>query len=251
LQQLHLLHFQAPAAQLVHYVFQVGVAGQLKCVVPIGVLPGHESTQTVGQHTIDQLELHVAGGEAIQQILCRIQRNQPPLLEHGDAPTKTLGLFQIVGREYDGVPVFVQAADKAPERTTQLHIDARGRLVEDDDGGFVHQRLCDQHTPFHAAGEPAHVGIRLGGQIEVMHDLVDPVAVVSNTEITGLKAQRLTHAEEWIEHQLLRHHPERASCLPVIAHNIEAHHPGRASIRSCQAGEDADQRRLAGTVRPE
>jgi len=56
-------------------------------------------------------------------------------------------------REHDRVPLRVQPANKLPQLLTQLHVDPGGRFVEDDDFGFVHQRLRDHDAPLHPAGK--------------------------------------------------------------------------------------------------
>ncbi len=146
--------------------------------------------------------------DARQEILRGVQRNNPAGLEHRDAAAQCLGFFQVVRREDDRVPVAIELADEAPQALPQLHVNARRGLVEDDDRRLVHQRLADQHAPLHAARERAHVGVRLGREVQVMQDFVDPRVLVAQSEVAGLELERLAHAEKRIEHQLLRHHAQ-------------------------------------------
>jgi len=59
-----------------------------------------------------------------------------------------------------GVP---HLADDAPEVTARVRIEAGGRLVEEDQGGSVHERGDDAETLLHAAGKvlDARVGTLL------------------------------------------------------------------------------------------
>src|SRR3546814_18801017 len=50
---------------------------------------------------------------------------------------------------------------------------------------------------------------------------------------------------------LLRHDAEQATCRAKIAHGVVAEHADGALGGVDQAGNDADQRRLAGAVRPQ
>ena len=113
--------------------------------------------------------------------------------------------------------LLVEAGDELPERLAQLDVDAGGGLVEHDHRRPVHQRLRDQDAPLHAAGELAHVGVALVGEAEVGEQLVDPGVVVVDAEVAALDAQRLAHAEERIEDQLLRHDAEAAARRRVVA----------------------------------
>ena len=183
-----------------------------------------------------------------QQVLGLVERDDAALLQHGHAPAQRLGLLEIMRGQHDGVAVAVEAPDEAPQRLAQFDIDAGGRLVEHDHRRLVHQRLRDQHAALHAAGQRAHVGVRLAGQVEVLHHLVDPRAVVAQAEVARLHGQRFAHREERVEHQLLRHHAQRAACGAVIAADVVAHDARRAAIRAHQSRENADQRGLAGAI---
>ena len=82
------------------------------------------------------------------------------------------GLLQVMGRQQHGVALLVQARDELPQCLAQFHIDTRGGFVQDDDRRLVHQRLSHKHAPLHAAGELAHVGIRLVGQAQAFQQLI-------------------------------------------------------------------------------
>ena len=113
-------------------------------------------------------------GEARQQVLRGVERDDAARLQHRDAAAQRLGLLEIVRGEDDRVAVAVELADEAPQALPQLDVDARRGLVEHDHGRLVHERLADQHAPLHAARQRAHVGVGLRRQVEVMQDLVDP-----------------------------------------------------------------------------
>ena len=118
-------------------------------------------------------------------------------------------------------------------------------------GGLCTSACADQHAPLHAARERAHVGVGLGGEIEVVHHLVDPGVVVADAEVARLDAQRLAHGEKRIEHELLRHHAERAARRAIVGDHVVAHHARAAASARVEAGDDRDQRGLAGAVGPE
>ena len=187
----------------------------------------------------------------VQQILRRIERHDSPLLQHRDAAAQRFGFLEVVRGEHDRVAVAVQPAYESPQRLPQLDVDAGGRLVEHDHRRLVHERLRDEHAPFHAARKRAHVRVGLAGEIEVLHHLVDPGGVIAHAVVTRLDRERFAHGEERIEHELLRHHPERLAGLPVLAHDVVTHHARSAGGGDRQTCDDADESRFAGAVRTE
>ena len=138
---------------------------------------------------------------------------------------------------------------KPPQRLAQFDIDAGGRLVEHDHRRPVHQRLRHQHAALHAARELAHVGVGLVGQAQVGQQLVDPGVVVAHAEVAALDAQRLAHAEEGVEHQFLRHDAERTCARRRSRRPRRGPSPRTLPAAGArQAGQDRDQRGLAGAV---
>ena len=137
-------------------------------------------------------EPHGEAREAREQVLGGVERDDPAGLHHRDAPAQRLGLLQVMRGQDDRVTVGVELADEGPQVLPQLDVDARGRLVEHDHRRPVHQRLRDQHATLHAAGQRAHVGVGLRGEVEVVQDLVDPVVVLraGRSSRTGSPASR-------------------------------------------------------------
>ncbi|MNT03907.1 hypothetical protein D3C72_1384640 [compost metagenome] len=200
------------------------------------------------QRAARQREHQLQPRELGQQVAGAVQRHHLAKLQHGDTVAQRLGFLEIVRGQDDRVTFLVQARDELPERLAQLHVHAGGRLIEHDHGRPVHQRLRHQHAPLHAAGQLAHVGVRLAGEVQVGHDFVDPVVVARQAEIARLQPQRLPNREKRIENQFLGHHAEHAARHAVVVHHIVPEHAHAARIGAVQAREDRDQRGLAGTV---
>ena len=195
-------------------------------------------------------EAHPQGvrSKALEQVVGGVERHHPPRLEHGDAVAQGLRFFEVMRGQHDGVAVGIEPADELPQPLAQLHIHARGGLVEHDHRRAMHQRLRHQHPPLHAAREHAHVGVGLVGEVEAGEDLVDPGVVAADAEITRLQAQRFAHGEEGVEHQFLRHHAKLAPRLAVVGHHVVTHHRQRALVDPRQTGQCGDQRGLAGAI---
>src|SRR5882762_6088096 len=153
--------------------------------------------------------------------------------------------------EHNRVAVSVESSDELPERLPKLDVDARGRLVEHDDRRLVHQGLRHEHPALHSTRERTHVDLGFRREVEVLHHLLDPGAVVVDAEITGLEAQRLAYRKEGIEYQFLWHDPERTARSAILHEHIVPHDLCRASVGADKARENVDEGCLAGAVRSE
>src|ERR1700704_2060014 len=93
--------------------------------------------------------LHEIGLDALR----RAERNDLALVDDADR-VGLLGLLQVVRREEDRGPAL--APDRCqvlPQRSPARHIEAGGRLVEEQDFRTVHQAANDLELAAHATGE--------------------------------------------------------------------------------------------------
>ena len=80
----------------------------------------------------------------------------------------------------------VQAPDKLPEPLTQRDINPRGWFVQNNDRGAMDQRLGYQNPTLHATRQTAHRTCSFICEIKCCKQLVDPVIILTNPEITRL-----------------------------------------------------------------
>lgn len=73
------------------------------------------------------------------------------VVDDADVAAQLLGLFQVMRGQDDGDAFLVELGEKAPHRPTQLDIDARGWLVEDQQAWLVNQCTGDHQPTLHAA----------------------------------------------------------------------------------------------------
>jgi hypothetical protein len=166
-------------------------------------------------------------------------------------PTQGFGFFKIMRGQDDRVPIAIQAPNELPQALPKFDVDPGSRFVKNNDWRFMHQCLGDENPALHAAGQTTHIGISLGGQIQVGENLVDPAFVVANSKITGLNAQGLTYRKERVKNEFLWHHPEQAPGGAVIADHIMSHHDQFAGTWARETGQAGNQGSLAGTVGPQ
>ena len=143
------------------------------------------------------------------------------------------------------------AAHHLPHVLAQFDVDAGGRLVEEQNLRLVRQRLGDQHAPLHAAGQRHDLLILLVPQRHVLEHLLDERRIVRLAEQPAAEGAGRPHRLEGVGGQFLRHQADHGARGAVVADVVVAVHRHRAGGRIDDAADDADQRGLAGAVRPE
>ena len=150
-------------------------------------------------------------------------------------------------------PLSRKLAHHFPHVAAQFDVDAGGRLVEEQDFRLMRQRLGDQHAPLHAAGQRADVLILLVPQREVAQHPFDmgrdsrvlPNRPRENTTVSHTVSNMLTASSCGTRPIFLRARAiiRRRCRWPSTrtSPDVGAH----------EAADDADQRGLAGAVRPE
>jgi hypothetical protein len=141
----------------------------------------------------------------------------------------------------------------APQLGADLGIEPRGRLVEEQDLRPVHERHRDVEPPLHAAGVGADQAAGGVGEAELIEQLAGsrrertPVQAVD----LPLQAQVLRPRGPAVDAGALADDADRPPHRGRGVHDVVSRHPGHAGIGARERGEDADRRRLAGSVRPE
>jgi hypothetical protein len=86
---------------------------------------------------------------------------------------------------------------------------------------------------------------------EFLQDLLDISRVGRFAEQATAEADRRPHRLERVGVELLRHDADLGPCCAIIGYDIVTVGNDRPFARIDDAADDADQRRLAGAVRPE
>src|SRR4051812_32131596 len=203
----------------------VGLAGHHLAVV---VAPGHP----------------VARGARAQRGR-RALGHDPPLLDDRHAVAQRLRLVEVVRGEQDRLAQVLQRADDLPRVAPRRGIEARRRLVEEDQLRVADEGQGEVEPAPLAAGEGAHVGVRLLLQAGDRDDLLDVARV--RVEV-GEVLQRLARRDVAVHAGRLQDDADPLAQLPRVLLWIVAEHgddPGRAGA---VALEDLDRGRLAGAV---
>ena len=122
------------------------------------------------------------------------RRDDPPLDHHRDAVGEVLRLVHEVRREEDGLARRAEVADRRPGVAAGVRIEARRRLVEEQDVGVADEAEREVQAPALPAGERAGAGVALGVELDEVDELV------------GAEAARVpaaVHLQQLADRQLL------------------------------------------------
>src|SRR5207253_3169641 len=136
--------------------------------------------------------------------------------------------------------------DQLPELAARERIDTGGRLVEDQEVGFMDQRAAKAELLLHAARELARGPIREGGEAGVGQKLPDPVFalafVVSKkaAEEIGILEDRQRRIEVLAE--TLRHVGDLRTAQPTMCSigHIAAEHVDPPLLNGASAGDERE-----------
>ena len=79
--------------------------------------------------------------------------DNPPFINNCDIAAQRFGFLEIMGGQNDRGSCRVDLTQEVPHRTSNFDIDTRGRLIENQQSGFVDERPCDHQAALHSAGQ--------------------------------------------------------------------------------------------------
>src|SRR4249919_123333 len=198
-----------------------------------------------------QLDRQLLAAQLAHQPALVFDQDQLALADHADAVGHLLRLFDVMRGEDDRGALFAQAPHHLPHVVAQLDVHAGGGLIEEQDVRLVRERLGDQHAALHAAGERHDLRILLVPQRKLAQHALQVRGIGCLSEQAATEVERGPHGLEGIGGQLLRHQADAAARGAVFGNDVVPIHVHRARACVDDAADDADQRGLAGAVRPE
>jgi len=117
------------------------------------------------------------------EVFGRALRDDRAVGEQADAVGEPLGFGHIVGGQDDGRPARGEVLDQSPDGTAAGGVDARRRLVEEEQTGVVDQRGADADAALLAAREILIPGVAGVDEADVREDVVGIPRVVIESRI--------------------------------------------------------------------
>ena len=162
-----------------------------------------------------------------------------------DAVAQPLGLLHVVGGQQDRAPARAKARDQIPELPPRLRIQARGRLVEEQQLGLADQRAGQRQPLALAAGELTDPGLGLLPELDQVDHLAGRRAapIEAPEETDGLGDGELLR-----ELGLLERDPEQGAERAIVAAPPPTQDDHLAGVGGRQAFADLDRGGLARAV---
>ena len=199
---------------------------------------------------VDQLDVQMRVADALLEVVRRALGDDVPAVDDADAVGELLGLLEVLRREEDRRAVVVEQPHLAPERGAARRVQARRRLVEEQDPGPVHERHREVQAPAHAAGvrpEPPVAGV---DELDAREQVVPALARLGAAQAVerALQAQQLAAGHQRVERGLLERDADRPADLRGLRDDVEAGDDRAPGRRAQQRREDPHRRRLARAV---
>ena len=195
-----------------------------------------------------KLDGQLLAAELLHQRMLFFDQHQLAAVDHADAIGHFLRLLDVMGGEDDGDAALAQLAHHGPHVAAQLHIDAGGGLVEEQDFGFVRQRFRDHHAALHAARQFLDDRVALVPQRQVAQQLFDQRGVGRAAEQAAAEPHGGADRLERVGVEFLRHEADARAGLAIGANVVVPVHGDGTSGGGDEAADRADQRRLARAI---
>jgi hypothetical protein len=187
------------------------------------------------------------------QLVRRAVGDGATMVDDHDVIGQAVGLLEVLRRHEQRRPAAGQLGDEIPHRQPALRIQARGRLVEEDDRRLHHERGAEVQAATHAARVGSQRSVGRIGQLEALENVAgallrdagaEPIQASDHVEV-------LAAGEQLVERRVLAGHAHLLAHRVGMAQDVDAGHRGGSGVGPGQGGEHADRGRLAGAVRAE
>eukprot|EP00160_Parvularia_atlantis_P010483 Unigene2049_Nuclearia_a/m.6374 Unigene2049_Nuclearia_a/g.6374 ORF Unigene2049_Nuclearia_a/g.6374 Unigene2049_Nuclearia_a/m.6374 type:complete len:589 (+) Unigene2049_Nuclearia_a:424-2190(+) len=180
------------------------------------------------------------------------QAAQRALGHDADALAQHLGLLHRVRREDDGL-ANTRLVDDVPDQPAHLRVEARRRLVQEDDLAVADQRNRDRQPALLATRQAARLAEAEARERDAREGVVDGRLLLLRLDAleARVEVQVLLDRELGPQDVVLRAHAHAPVDRIHLFADFVASQEAFAVRRLVQAREDANQRRLAGAVRTE
>src|SRR5678815_2676784 len=180
-------------------------------------------------------------------------KNDLSLIDDGHAAAQLAHVFDDVRRQNDDHLV-ADLREQIEEAVSLVRVEARRRLVDDDELRTSRERDRDAESLLHAAGESADGFLARVPQVGLHEQRVHQIATLAAVRDAFHLREVIEHplgAQVRIESELLREVAKNLSDVVGLREDVDLAEPDGARIRFLERGYRAHERRLPRTVGPE
>ena len=199
------------------------------------------------------VQLHDLAADLVLELVGGSQGDHGADVDHGDPVRELIGLFEVLGGEQQGGAFVLQLTDEVPHVDPAPRVEARRRLVEEQDLRTPHQARGQVQPPAHAAGVRLRRTSRGIRQLEPRQDLLGTTPRLRLREVVqpSDELEVLEAGQVLVDRRALSREADPEPQLLGVAHGVQPVDLRSAAGGREQGGQDPDRGRLAGPVRPE
>ena len=235
----------------------LGLDGQLARVLVEGDLPAAAGGQDRGRalEVVAAMDDHLdpLAAQLGLELVGRAARDDLAVVDDGDRVGQLVRLLEVLRRQQERRALADEVADHVPHPDPAARVEARRRLVEDQQ-----PRPADQgSTEVEAAAHAARVGLDdpVGGigQLELLEQFVGAPARLGRRQVVqpAEQPQVLAPGQVLVDRGVLARQADDPPDLVGLRPDVEPGHGRAPGVGPEERGEDPHRRRLAGAVRTE
>ncbi len=228
----------------------VDLAGVVVHVAAAGSEPQHGARRVRRAAAVRHAQRQHLAADAGLQLVRGALGDHPAAVDHGDRVCQAVGLIQVLRREQQGGSLGHQLADDVPHLQSAARVQARRRLVEEQNLRAPDETGTQVQSPAHAAGVRLGHAVGRVRQLEALEDLLAASLRLGG----GHVVQTPHHLEVLQARQVLVHRgvlSREADHVPELLRltdHVEAGDGRSARIGMQQRGQDPDGGRLPRAV---
>ncbi len=120
---------------------------------------------------VGETDLEPVAAHPPLQLVRRPFRDHDAVVDDRDPVREPVGLVEVLGGQEHGRPAADERVERVPERDPAAQVEARRRLVEEQDRRARHERRGKIEPAAHAAGIRADEALAVVGELEVLEQL--------------------------------------------------------------------------------
>ncbi len=201
----------------------------------------HHATEV---RAVLDVQLHDLAADLVLQLVGCSQGDHGADVDHGDPVRELIGLFEVLGREHQRGAFVLQLADEVPHVDPAPRVEARRRLVEEQDLRTPHQARGQVQPSAHAAGVRLRRSSRGIHQLEPLQDLLGAAARLRLREVVepSDELEVLEPGEVLVDRRALSREADPEPQLLGVAHGVQPVDLRSAAGGREQGGQDPDRR---------
>ena len=210
-------------------VEQEPVGQHLAAVGEVGHLLGQGLVLARAEAQLEDLP----GGVLLDERAGRPLGDDAAAVHHHEPVAQLLGLVHVVGGEDQADALLLEAVEPVPQGVAGLRVEARRRLVEQQQLRLVDEAARDGEPALQAPGERLDPAAGPLAQLHEVEQLVGALAdeLAGQVEVAPVDEEVVADRQLQVEAVLLGHDPEPAPDLGALGGRVAAQHPQGAGRR--------------------